>query len=521
MELHRSSGILLHPTSLPSPHGIGDLGDSAYRFVDFLTAAGQHLWQVLPLGPTGYADSPYQSFSAFAGNPLLISLERLREDKLLSKSDLASIPRFPKREVDYGAVIQFKREMLLKAFANFRDRGSTAMRKEFGLFCDRHSTWLPDFALFMAVKAAHDGAPWVDWDRGISRRHPASVQRWQQLAAERIEAHKFWQFLFERQWNALRTYCQERRIRIIGDMPIYVAHDSADVWVGRELFHLDRSGRPTLMAGVPPDAFSSTGQLWGNPIYRWDVMAGQGYEWWVRRFQSALSNVDIVRIDHFRGFEAYWEVPGDQTTAQNGQWTPGPGAALFQAMRDSLGDPLPIIAENLGVITSAVEDLRIEFGFPGMAVLQFGLDDGDPGSVHLPHNYPRRIVVYTGTHDNHTSFGWWQHAVQAAAEVDESLQGEAPRTARDFAEAYLGLEKPGPEISWSMMQAVSASAADWIIVPLQDVLSFGGESRMNTPGKEDGNWRWRFTEGDLNDDLAKRLASMTFAHGRGGSGNGS
>ncbi|QDU60094.1 4-alpha-glucanotransferase [Planctomycetes bacterium Pan216] len=509
MELHRSSGLLLHPTSLPGPHGIGDLGAPAYRFVDFLAASGQRLWQVLPLGPTGYADSPYQSFSAFAGNPLLISLELLEQEGLLTKSDLAPAAKFPTTRVDYGGVIDFKKAMLLKAFSAFRDHGSIAMRKEFGVFCDRSSDWLPDFALFMAVKAAHQGAPWVEWDRGIARRHPSSVLRWQRLAAEQIETHKFWQFLFDRQWTALRNYCRERRIQIIGDMPIYVAHDSTDVWIAKELFHLDKSGRPTLVAGVPPDAFSDTGQLWGNPIYRWDVMASNGYEWWIRRFHSALSTVDIVRIDHFRGFEAYWEVAGDAETAQIGQWTPGPGPALFQAMRDALGDPLPIVAENLGVITSAVEDLRVQFGFPGMAVLQFGLDDGDPHSVHLPHNYPHRIVVYTGTHDNHTSLGWWEEARRKGDEES------GPSPSEKFARAYLNLEGDRTNVPWSMIHAVSASQALWTIVPLQDVLGLGTEARMNTPGQESGNWQWRFEEDLLTDALAQRLAAMTFAHGRG------
>ncbi|HET6962935.1 MAG TPA: 4-alpha-glucanotransferase, partial [Terriglobia bacterium] len=371
----RSSGILLHPTSLPGRFGIGDLGREAYRFADFLHAAKQRVWQVLPLGPTGYGDSPYQVFSAFAGNPLLISPESLAQEGLLSSEDLSDVPNFPAAQVDYGEVIHFKLPLLRKAFERFQSGSVPLAGNAFERFCKQHATWLDDYALFMAIKDAHGGNAWNQWDSAIALREPESLEHWTKKLSDEIESWKFWQFLFFKQWMDLKQYCRARGIQIMGDIPIFVARDSADVWAHPQLFHLDERGNPTVVAGVPPDYFSGTGQLWGNPLYRWDVMASSGYEWWVQRFRAAFELVDMVRIDHFRGFEAYWEVPGDETTAINGRWVNGPGAELFEAVRQALGD-LPIAAENLGLITPEVEALRQKLGFPGMAVLQFAFGSG-------------------------------------------------------------------------------------------------------------------------------------------------
>lgn len=491
----RTSGILLHPTSLPSQWGIGDLGAAAYAFVDFLQAAGQQRWQVMPLGPTGYGDSPYQSFSSFAGNPLLISPELLAADGLLAEEDLADAPAFPAHAVDYGAVIPYKQTLLRRSFARFMAGASAEQRQALDDFRAAHAVWLDDYALFMALKQRHGGAGWAAWDADLARHHPDAVQRAAHELSDDVTFHAYAQFQFFRQWERLRQYANERGVKIIGDIPIFVAYDSADVWGNRELFHIGEDNLPTVVAGVPPDYFSATGQLWGNPLYRWEAHAQQGYRWWIERLRAVFALVDIVRLDHFRGFAAYWEVPAGEETAINGRWVPGPGKALFEAARAALGD-LPIIAEDLGVITPDVEELRDECGFPGMKVLQFAFG-GTSENPYLPHNYERRSVVYTGTHDNDTTAGWW-------STLDE-------RT-RSHVQLYLG--RSGEDISWDFIRVALASVSDTAIVPLQDVLGLGSEARMNLPGRAQGNWSWRYTPDALNPALAERLRLLTELYGR-------
>jgi 4-alpha-glucanotransferase len=513
MNWTRSSGILLHPTSLPGQFGIGDLGQAAYRWIDFLAASRQALWQVLPLGPTGFADSPYACLSAFAGNPLLIDLDTLVEAGDLAASDLADPPAFPDQEIDYGAVIAFKMPLLHKAAANFCSRAPAHRRAAFAQFCAGEAHWLDSFALFMALKQHFDQAIWYDWDAGAALRAPEALAHRENELAPQIAAHKVLQFFFFEQWQALKTYANRRGIQIIGDVPIFVAADSADVWANPDLFYLDERGRPTVVSGVPPDYFSETGQRWGNPLYRWDEMARRGYAWWVARMQAVLHTVDIVRIDHFRGFVGYWEIPADEPTAIRGRWVPGPGAAVFEAIEARLGR-LPILAEDLGVITPEVIALRERFDFPGMKILQFafdqdalqasfGADSGIDVRQHnpfLPHNYTPNFVVYTGTHDNNTAAGWFDGA--SAVE-------------RQRAVAYLGLAgKAGahPEaFHWALIRAAMASVAVMAIVPLQDVLGLGSAARMNLPGTVGTNWKWRCTPntfGPANGELAARLATM-------------
>ena len=503
----RSSGILLHPTSLPGGFGVGDLGREAYRFADFLHSAKQRVWQVLPLGPTGYGDSPYQVFSAFAGNPLLISPESLAQEGLLSSEDLSEVPNFPQAQVDYGAVIHFKFPLLRRAFERFQSGGVPPARDLFQKFCKQHSTWLDDYALFMAIKDAHGGKAWNQWDSAIALREPEALEHWTKKLSDEIQCWKFWQFLFFKQWMALKQYCHARSIQIMGDIPIFVARDSADVWAHPQLFHLDEHGNPTVVAGVPPDYFSATGQLWGNPLYRWDVMAASGYDWWMQRFRAAFELVDMVRIDHFRGFEAYWEVPGYETTAINGRWVNGPGAELFEAVRQALGD-LPIVAENLGLITPEVEALRQKLGFPGMAVLQFAFGSGTADSEFLPHNYSRNLLIYTGTHDNDTTVGWWN----STGVNDSTRRPEEVQREREFVLEYLGVN--GSEIHWAFIRAVLASVANLAMVPLQDVLGLGSGARMNLPARASGNWQWRYLPGMLTDAMVERLRELTILFGR-------
>ncbi len=499
MTFPRSSGILLHPTSLPGRFGIGDLGPEAYRFVDFLAAAGQRIWQVLPLGPTGYGDSPYQLFSAFAGNPLLIGLDQLIEDGFLT-------PHFPEDAVDYGKVIRFKMPLLRAAYERFKESGKPDA--DFEDFRSANEAWLPDYALFMALKEAHGGeAVWSRWEPEIAAREPAALPRWRSRLAGQIEALEFTQYLFARQWRSLHDYARERGVRIMGDLPIYVAHDSADVWANPHLFQLDDKGDPAAMSGVPPDYFSATGQLWGNPIYRWDRMAGTGFRWWIERLRASLAQVDIVRLDHFRGLEAYWEVPAGETTARNGRWVKGPGAALFEALETALGD-LPIVAENLGVITPEVEAIRTQFGFPGMAILQFAFGSDPQAPDFKPHNYPRDRVAYTGTHDNDTTVGWWS----SAGAGDSTRTVEDIREERGFARKYLATD--GSEINWVFIRALMASVANTVLFPLQDVLGLGSEARMNTPAVPSGNWRWRFRADALTPPLAGRLKEMVTTYDR-------
>jgi 4-alpha-glucanotransferase len=495
MNLPRSAGILLHPTSLPGRCGIGDLGAEAYRFVDFLAAAGQKLWQVLPLGPTGFGDSPYQLFSAFAGNPLLIALEH-------EQADDSTAPDLPAESVDYGAVIPYKLATLRAAFGRFHPSS------EFNEFRDRNSWWLDDYALFMAVKHAHGGeAVWTEWEPAIAAHRPDAVPLWRDRLRVEIGFHEYTQFEFFRQWSALKRYCRDRGIRIMGDVPIYVAHDSAEVWAHPDLFQVDSAGKPIVVAGVPPDYFSSVGQLWGNPIYRWDRMAESGFAWWIARLRSAFSFFDLVRLDHFRGFEAYWEVPARESNAVNGRWVKGPGAPLFESLQRALGE-LPIVAENLGVITPEVEAIRRQFVFPGMAILQFAFGNDPQAPDFKPHNYTRDLVAYSGTHDNDTTVGWWSTAGSGFS----TRTAEDVRKEREFAKRYLATD--GCAIHWAFIRALMASVADTILVPLQDVLGLGSEARMNTPAVPSGNWRWRYRQQALTPQLAHRLREMAEIYDR-------
>lgn len=507
MRLPRSSGILLHPTSLPGKYGIGDFGPAAYDFVQYLESAGQRLWQVLPLSPTGYGDSPYQCFSAFAGNPLLISPERLVDDGLLSKSDLKNAPDFPASAVEFGAVIPYRTALLdHAATAFFRDADADAKR-EFEAFCVEQGWWLHDYALFMSVKAIRGFAPWTEWEKGLRVREHDALRSWGDHLALPIQTIKFGQYQFFKQWAALRSACAQSGIRIMGDIPIYAPHDSADVWGNQPFFMLDTDGAPTAVAGVPPDYFSETGQLWGNPLYRWDRMAKNGFEWWIARIRATLDLVDIIRIDHFRGFESYWSVPAREETAVNGEWVDGPGDALFDAIRNALGE-LPIAAENLGVITPEVEALRERHGFPGMAVLQFAFGEDAASSGLLPHTWTNDTIAYTGTHDNDTTIGWWK-----ANNKSTTLDAKTLKRQRAYAKRYLNL---GDEkLHWSFIRAVMASVADTAIFPLQDVLGLGTAARMNAPGSSGGqNWRWRFTKDQIKGKSAKRLREFTETYGR-------
>jgi 4-alpha-glucanotransferase len=495
----RSSGVLLHPSSLPGRFGIGDLGPRAFEFIEWLAQAGQRLWQVLPLGPTGYGDSPYQCFSAFAGNPLLIGLDVLIDQGLLVESDVRGIRAFDQGPVDFPAIIAHRQALWPRVLERF-DAAPTRVRDRFDGFCRDHAAWLDDFALFMAIKAEHQHRAWTLWSPDIAQRDPEAIARWTAHCAREIRLHKLTQFLFFEQWHAVRDACRARSIDIMGDLPIFVAHDSADVWARRDLFRLDANGQPTVVAGVPPDYFSATGQLWGNPHYRWDVLERTGYAWWIERCRGSLELFDRVRIDHFRGFEASWEVPYGAATAARGQWVKGPGSALFDAVRAALGmAQLPFVAENLGVITPEVEALREQFGFPGMAILQFAFGSDPQAPDFKPHNYPRNRVVYTGTHDNDTTMGWWSGETDHSTRSSEEIVGE-----RDHARRYLGIV--GPDVHWAFVRAVLASVADTAIVPAQDLLGLGSEARMNQPGTVSGNWRWRLLPGQLTADLARQLA---------------
>jgi 4-alpha-glucanotransferase len=492
MKFNRASGILLHPTSLPGRYGIGDLGPQAYRFVDWLVSTGCKLWQILPLGPTGYGDSPYQCFSAFAGNPYLVSFDALIEDGLFTQEDFADMPGFNGSRVDYGALIPWKLSLLQKAFSHLPS-ASDSFRKEFKRFNKDNGSWLDDYGLFMSIKEANGGGAWSGWEEAIRNRKPAAMEKARAEHRENISRHSFYQFLFFRQWSKLREYAHARGITIIGDIPIFIAYDSTDAWANPELFFLDENSLPTVVAGVPPDYFSATGQLWGNPLYKWNVHKKTGYEWWIKRFRSVLKLVNIIRLDHFRGFAGYYEIPFGNPTAEHGRWMPGPGKGFFEtltpALRGKKGDTLPIIAEDLGVITPDVVDLRDSFHLPGMKILQFGFSG--PDNPFLPHNYSTHCVAYTGTHDNDTVRGWYE---------------TAPQHERDFARRYLGTN--GSDIAWDMVRAIWASVAVYAVTPMQDVLGLGGEARMNFPSRLGGNWEWRMAESDLSESLANRLREM-------------
>jgi len=510
MNFSRASGILLHPTSLPGPFGIGDLGPAAYAFADFLVKSGQSLWQMLPLGPTGYGDSPYACYSAFAGNTLLISPDQLAAEGLLSTSDLPAEVSAPGERISFERVHKVKDDLLRQAYQNYRqqnsDPGDNALRNAFEAFTRESANWLDDYALFRALKDAHGGIAWNEWEPALRSREDAALGRSREQLHEEIEAQKFYQFLFSRQWFALKAYCNDRGIKLVGDIPIFVAHDSADVWTNPDQFKLNEDGSPIVVAGVPPDYFSATGQLWGNPLYNWDQMRADGFKWWIERVNATLQTVDIVRIDHFRGFAACWEIPGGDKTAERGRWVEAPGRELFTAIREVLGE-LPIIAEDLGVITPDVESLRDDFGFPGMRILQFAFSS-DSKNHDLPHNYHDNVVVYTGTHDNDTTTGWFSSvAGEGSTRTAEQVEGE-----RKFCMQYLNTE--GNEIHWDFIRAVMASVANTAVVPLQDLLGLGTEARMNLPNSTEGNWSWRYEAEALTEEMGTRLKGLTDLYGR-------
>jgi 4-alpha-glucanotransferase len=506
MTFPRASGILLHPTSLPGPFGVGDLGDEAYRFADFLSGSGQSLWQILPLGPTGYGDSPYACYSAFGGNTLLISPARLVANGLLLEEDLAGLPEVDDSRINFESVHAFKDHLLRKAFERFTKSTDTNLRSELETFRAEQRWWLDDYALFRALKNAHGGKPWHEWDTAYVRREPSALARANEALREQCEAQRFYQFLFFKQWSELKSYCNAHGIKMIGDIPIFVAHDSADVWTNPGQFKLDRDGRPVVVAGVPPDYFSKTGQLWGNPLYNWERMIDDGFKWWIKRVEATLHTVDILRIDHFRGFVACWEIPGGDQTAERGRWVEAPGRELFLAIRNALGD-LPIIAEDLGVITPEVQKLRDDFKFPGMRILQFAFSS-DAKNHDLPHNYHPNVAVYTGTHDNDTTVGWFK-SVAGEGSTRDAAQIERER---EYALAYLNTD--GKEIHWDFIRAVLASCADTAVVPLQDLFGLGAEARMNLPNSTTDNWSWRFESGALTDEIRDRLRSLTELYGR-------
>ncbi len=495
MPTDRASGILAHPTSFPGPHGIGDLGEAAYRFIDWLVVAGQRLWQVMPLSPTGFGDSPYASPSAFAGNPLLISLASLVGEQLLDETDLALHEPFHDYDVEFGRVIAFKNDLLRRAFERFRNSANSHLRFPFEQFSRDNASWLDDYALFMALKDQHAGAPWFEWEPEIRLRKRNSIAHWNAELKDEVRLHRFVQFLFRRQWSELKKYANDRQIRIIGDIPIFVAFDSADVWANQKQFRLDAAGNPLVVSGVPPDYFSATGQIWGNPIFDWHEMQRTGYAWWIDRIRATLHLVDVIRIDHFRGFSAAWSIPYGEATAAGGRWEPGPGREVFDAITDELG-PVPFVVEDLGLITADVRELREDLGYPGMAVLQFAFD-GDPDNTYLPHNYSPDVAVYSGTHDNQTTSGWF-HSLPV--EDQEQVQ------------RYIG--RDGSDIAWDFIRLGLSSVAGMAIFPLQDILRLGDEARMNTPGRPMGNWGWRYLTHQLHHGLAAGLGELTLAYGR-------
>jgi len=490
----RSAGVLLHPTSLPGPYGIGDFGPSVYSWIDALVQARQKWWQILPLGPTGFGDSPYQCYSAFAGNPLLISPQFLVQDGLLNHGDLDA-SRFSATTVDYGPVTTFKNRLLTRAWDMFQTGRGSGLRPAFEEFCRQKASWLEDYALFVAIKEAMGGKSWQDWPVNLRRREPTALTTARLDLSLSIGSHQFRQFLFHRQWQGVKNYAHERGIRIIGDIPIFVSGDSADVWANPRLFMLDDASKPTVVAGVPPDYFSATGQLWGNPLYNWNALSATGFAWWIARLRTTLEQVDIIRLDHFRGFESYWEIPAGKPTAQEGCWVKAPGPALMKSLRQALGG-LPLIAEDLGIITPEVEALRDDFDLPGMRILQFAFG-GDSDNPYLPHNYSRRTVAYTGTHDNDTTRGWF---------------AAAPEKERDHVRRYLG--RDGSDIAWDFIRAAWSSVADYAIAPLQDILNLDTSGRMNLPGRPTGNWGWRYTVDQVTPWVLERLGEMTHLYGR-------
>ncbi|MEL7084660.1 MAG: 4-alpha-glucanotransferase [Cyanobacteria bacterium J06597_1] len=518
MSFERASGILLHPTSLPGPFGIGDMGPAAYRFVDFLVRSGQRLWQVLPLGPTGYGNSPYACFSAIAGNPLLVSPELLVQEGWLQPSDWEAAEEWPQVQaqfpglVDYSTTIRFKRHIVRTAYSNFKANATLEQTQDFQNYCRREADWLEDYALFAVMLSENQWKSWVDWADvdgfSIAQRDPDAIALCRERYAEAIDYRRFVEFVFARQWMALKAYAAKHDVQLVGDIPIYVAYNSADVWANRDLFYLDKEGLPEQVAGVPPDYFSRTGQLWGNPIYRWDVLKERGYDWWIFRFKHLLNYVDIVRIDHFRAFEAYWSVPGDEDTAMNGDWVLGPGAHFFDTLRDRLGQ-LPIMAEDLGVITPEVDQLRDQFDFPGMRILQFAFGD-TADNPYLPFNYVRNSVVYTGTHDNDTMVGWFY---EETGDRGEGISDHARQRVLQYM-GYSSEDEIRDGIHWDFNRLALSSVADLSLLPLQDVMGLGRDARMNMPSTTTNNWQWRFTDEMLSPDLEYKLAGLTLAYRR-------
>ncbi len=495
MKYKRSSGILLHPTSLPGPDGIGDLGPEAYHWVDYLDEAGCSLWQVLPLGPTGYGDSPYQCFSAFAGNPYLISPAVLLENGLLSRTDLAERPKFPSDRVDYGEVIKWKLTLLNHAFARFNRSPAKAIKEGLEKFQEEQQEWLHDFALFMTIKEYYGGGSWEHWPDNLRLREADSLQKFRNEHERAIQSHIFRQFLFFQQWEALHKYANQKGIQVIGDVPIFVAFDSADVWSHPELFYMNQKGLPTAVAGVPPDYFSPTGQLWGNPLYRWSEHKRTGYAWWISRMKSTFHLFDLIRLDHFRGFAAYWKVRYGKPTAEVGRWEKGPSSSLFKAMQKALGE-LPIIAEDLGVITPDVVALREEFNFPGMKVFQFAFLT-DPDDLFMPHNYQTNFVAYTGTHDNDTTIGWYK---------------TAPEKEKDFFRRYMA--RSGEDVAWDAIRSVWSSICFMALAPMQDFLRLGTAARMNYPSRASGNWSWRMPPTALSPELLANIKEYNYLYAR-------
>ncbi|MEP7213934.1 MAG: 4-alpha-glucanotransferase [Acidobacteriota bacterium] len=506
MKFPRASGILLHPTSLPGEFGIGDFGPKAFEFVDFLVEARQTYWQILPLGPTGYGDSPYQCFSAFAGNTLLISPEKLVEDELLTQEQIDDRPQFAEGRTDYGGVYDWKNKILPEAYKNFHAVTSVDFRGKFETFAQENASWLDDYALYKAVKASQGQRPWYEWDTPLKLREPGAIAMIAETLYDAVQAEKFYQFLFFRQWSAVKDYANRGGVSIAGDVPIFVALDSADVWCNQDKFKLEPDGSPKVVAGVPPDYFSKTGQLWGNPIYDWDAMRADGFGWWIARIKHTLKTVDVVRVDHFRGFAASWEVPGEDETAENGRWVDVPGFDLFNTLKRELGE-LPFWAEDLGVITPDVEQLRDSFSLPGMRILQFAFG-GDAKNHDLPHNFINNCVAYTGTHDNDTTVGWFHSQAGAGSTRDES----AISREHNFCLEYLNTD--GSEINWDLIRAIWASVADTAVAPMQDILGLGNEARMNLPASTSGNWFWRFKPGDITPELTARLKKLTELYAR-------
>lgn len=565
MDFERSSGLLLHPTSFPSKYGIGDFGSYAYKFIDFLKKAKQSLWQILPLGPTSFGDSPYQSFSTFAGNFLLISPELLVKENYLKKEDLVKIPEFDDTTIDYGVTIEYKNSLYRKAYENFKLSATNEQKLAYNKFCTKNISWLEDYTLFVALKdyfinqrniqednleknvdsnkesdtinnedikvfsneenqeskifnqefetfkKAHSkilsgtivndyyfGAVWSTWPEDLVTRKPEALNEWKEKLSDEIKYYKFLQYEFLRQWNKLKDYANTNNIKIIGDIPIFVAYDSADTWANPDLFHLDTKGFPKVVAGVPPDYFSATGQLWGNPLYKWENHKKTEYKWWIDRIKETLKLVDIVRIDHFRGFDEYWEIPANEKTAINGKWKKGPGKDLFIAIKKALGK-LPIIAEDLGIISDSVGKLRDYFDFPGMKILQFAFleDDVKAENPYLPHNANKNSVIYSGTHDNNTTKGWYK---------------EISDIEKDIIRRYMNIS--GENISWDFIRLAYSTVCNMAIVTMQDIMNLDSDCRMNTPGEASNNWQWRYTQDMLLDEYTERLAYLSKLFGR-------